>query len=127
MLMGNRDAIGQTVSAALIAAATGAAMLCAVDPARAGPCTAQIAQVEQQIHKAQAAASPGGAGTPSAPQSIGAQLHHQPTAQSIQQAQNMAAARAAAAIERARKADAEGDAQACTGALNDAKQLYGLQ
>lgn len=125
MSMPKRGRVAQTGFTALIVVATGA-ILCAAGAARAGPCTAQIARVEQQIRKAQAASSPGGAGMPSAPQSIGAQLHHQPTAQSIQQAENAAAAQAAAALDRARAADDKGDAQACESALRDAKQLYGL-
>ena len=112
--------------ARLVAAST-AALLLAAGSGRAGPCTAQIAQVDQQIRKAQAAGSPAGAGVPSAPQSVGAQLHHQPTAQSVQSAEGAAAAAAAAALDRARAADAAGDAAACAKALKEAKQLYGLE
>lgn len=95
--------------------------------AHAGPCTAQISQVEQQIRQAQAAALPGGAGTPSAPQSVGAQLHHQPTVQSVERAESKASTLAAEALDRARQADAAGDADTCSKALQDAKDLYGLQ
>ena len=91
----------------------------------AGPCTTQISQVEQQIHKAQAA-SPGGAGEPTAPQSVGAQLHHQPTPQTVESAESKARASAEAALDRARKADAEGDASACAKALKEARELYGI-
>jgi hypothetical protein len=91
----------------------------------AGPCTTQISQVEQQIHKAQAA-SPGGAGEPTAPQSVGAQLHHQPTPQTVESAESKAHAGAEAALDRARKADAEGDASACAKALKEARELYGI-
>jgi len=116
-----------TILEALVVATTGACFLCATGAAQAGPCTAQIAQVKQEISKAQAASSPGGAGTPSAQQSIGAQLHHQPTVQSIQRAEDTAAAQAAEALDRASVADKRGDAQACESALHDAKELYGLQ
>ncbi len=94
--------------------------------AQAGPCTAQIAQVEQQIRVAQASSPPGGAGEPSAPQSVGAQLHHQPTPQSVESAESRARAESAAALDRAREADAAGDAAACAKALAEAKALYGL-
>lgn len=94
--------------------------------AHAGPCTAQIAQLEQQVAQLQTAAAPGGAGQPTAPQSVGAQLHHQPTPSSVQGAENKANADADAALERARKADAAGDANACTQALQEAKRLYGI-
>jgi len=111
---------------ARVLAASTAVLLLAAGTGRAGPCTAQIAQVDQQIRKAQAAGSPSGAGVPSAPQSVGAQLHHQPTAQSVQSAEGAAAAAAAAALDRARAADAAGDAAACANALKEAKRLYGL-
>jgi len=93
----------------------------------AGPCTTQIAQLEQQIHSEQAASPPGGAGDPSAPQSVGAQLHHQPTPGSVARAEHKAIADGDAAIERARKADAAGGAPACAKALAEAKDIYGVQ
>jgi len=93
----------------------------------AGPCTTQISQVEKQIRSAQAASPPGGAGDPSAPQSVGAQLHHQPTPGSVERAENQAVADGDAALERARKADAAGNATACAKALTETKELYGLQ
>jgi hypothetical protein len=93
----------------------------------AGPCTTQITQLEQQIRSAQVGSGPGGAGDPSAPQSVGAQLHHQPTPGSVARAEHEAIADGDAAIERARKADAAGDAAACTKALTEAKDIYGVQ
>ena len=92
----------------------------------AGPCTTQISKVEQQIRKVQAASRPGGAGEPTAPQSVGAQLHHQPTPQTVESAESKARASAEAALDRARKADAEGDASACAEALKEARELYGI-
>ncbi len=92
----------------------------------AGPCTSQIAQLEQRIHRAQTTSPPGGAGDPSAPQSVGAQLHHQPTPGSVARAEHRAISDGDAAIERARKADAAGDAAACTKALTEAKDIYGV-
>jgi hypothetical protein len=95
--------------------------------AQAGPCGTQISQVEQAIRRAQAKSGPGGAGEPSASQSVGAQLHHQPTPGSVQGAERMAIADGDAALERARRADAEGDAAACTRALAEAKAIYGVE
>jgi hypothetical protein len=69
---------------------------------------------------------PSGAGEPSAPQTLGAQLHHQPTAGTVQNAEHKANADGDAALERARKADAAGDAEGCTAALREAKNLYGI-
>jgi hypothetical protein len=95
--------------------------------AQAGPCANQIAQVEQDIARAQMASRPGGGGEPSAAQSVGAQLHHQPTPGSVQSAERMAIADGDAALERARKADAEGNAAACNKALAEAKAIYGVE
>jgi hypothetical protein len=101
-------------------------LLGSAEVAYAGPCTAQIAQVEQKIRELQASSPPGGAGEPSLPQSVGAQLHHQPTARSVEGAESKANAEGAAALDRARRADAAGDANACANALQDAKDLYGI-
>lgn len=94
--------------------------------AAAGPCTTEISQVEAQIRRDQAV-EPGGAGAPSAPQSVAAQLHHQPTAQSVETALNQANMDGIAALDRAKEADAKGNARECANALAEAKQLYGLQ
>lgn len=94
-----------------------------VDAAQAGPCTTQIAEVERYLSRL----TPGHASGPTAPQSIGAQLHHQPTPGSVQGAENKAREMAEAALERARKADADGNADACQKALAEAKEVYGLE
>jgi hypothetical protein len=95
--------------------------------AQAGPCTTQIAQIEQSIRQAQANAPGIGAGEASAQQTIGAQLHHQPTPGAVAGAERVANADGEAALERARKADAEGNAAACDQALAQAKALYGVK
>jgi hypothetical protein len=95
--------------------------------AHAGPCSAQIAQVKLQISQAQKVAAPRGAGEPSAAQSVGAQLHHQPTPSTVQSAEHKANAEGEAALDRAHKADAAGDAKACAIALEQVRALYGLQ
>ena len=92
--------------------------------AQAGPCTAQIAQVERSIRNS---AGPSPDSGPSGPQSVGAQLHHQPTPGSVEGAENRARADGLAALDRARKADAAGDAAACAKAIEDAKLIYGLE
>jgi hypothetical protein len=94
--------------------------------AQAGPCTGEISRIEQRIRAAQATASPGGPGDASAPQSVGAQLHHQPTPNSVQGAIHTANADGEAAMARARNADAAGDVRACTKALAEAKAIYGI-
>jgi hypothetical protein len=90
--------------------------------AYAGPCTVQIGQLERQLRLAASDPIVG----PTAPQTVDAQLHHQPTPGAVQHAQVEANAEADAALERARKADAQGDARACHEALREARRLYGL-
>jgi hypothetical protein len=90
--------------------------------AQAGPCSTQIAQLQKQIGRSAEGPDNG----PSAPQSLGAQLHHQPTPGAVQNAENRADADAAAAFESARRADAAGDADACRKALDQTRRLYGI-
>jgi hypothetical protein len=109
----NRSRIVVVAAVALIGA--GAA-------AQAGPCTTQIAQLQRQIGRLEASPESG----PSAPQSVGAQLHHQPTPGAVQSAESKANADVIAALERARQADREGNARACGKALEEARRLYGI-
>jgi hypothetical protein len=97
---------------------------CGSEVADAGPCTKDIVQLQSQIARAEAKSPTVG---PSAPQSVGAQLHHQPTPSSVGAAENKASADAKAALDRARQADAAGDAAACQRALTDARVLFGLE
>lgn len=91
--------------------------------AQAGPCTTEIAQLQRQIKSSAA----GAAGGPTARQTVGAQLHHQPTPSAVESAEGKANADAAAALDRARRADAAGDAQACHQAVDQARWLYGIE
>lgn len=91
---------------------------------QAGPCTNDIVKVQAQIARAEASSPSVG---PSAPQSVGAQLHHQPTPSSVGAAESKASAGARAALDRARQADAAGDLAGCQRALTEAKDLFGLQ
>ena len=85
--------------------------------------TAGIAEIERYIQ----GTAPGPTTGPTAPQSVGAQLHHQPTPGSVEGAEGKARADGLAALDRARKADAAGDAAACKSALEEAKLIYGLE
>jgi hypothetical protein len=91
--------------------------------AQAGPCTARIAQIERFVQSS----APGPDSGPSASQSVGAQLHHQPTPGSVEGAEHRARADGLAALDRARQADAAGDAAACAKAIEEAKLIYGLE
>jgi hypothetical protein len=93
------------------------------ESARAGPCTAQIAKVEQQISAASANSDIG----PTSAQTVGAQLGRQPTPQTVRDAEMKANALAEAALERVKKADAARNAAACTQALSALKERYGLE
>jgi hypothetical protein len=103
-----------------------AALMGGVASSQAGPCSTQIAQVEQQVSALQAAPPASGAGEPTAPQTLGAQLHHQPTPGSVEHGEHIANADADAALDRARKADAENNADDCEEALRRARHLYGI-
>ena len=102
-----------------------ATLLASASGAQAGPCTSQIAATEQQINQLAVASPPGGAGTPSADQTTGAQLHHQPTPSAVENAEHKANALGEVALEQARKADASGS-DACIEVLREARHLYGL-
>ena len=95
----------------------------AAPSAHAGPCTAQISNLERQIKLSAANPTVG----PSGPQTVGAQLHHQPTPSTVEHAEIKANADADAALDRARKADAAGNASGCKSALTEARRLYGLE
>jgi hypothetical protein len=90
--------------------------------AQAGPCTAAIKQFESGIRRSATNPDAG----PMAPQTIGAQLGHQPTPASVGQAEKRAQGTFAAALERAKRFDASGDRTACMRALTRARRLYNL-
>jgi hypothetical protein len=107
----------------LVSAASGASLHTvtgATYSTHAGPCTAEIAQVRQQMAQANPEIGP------SAPQSVGAQLGRQPTPQTVRNAEVQASALALGALRRAKQADAAGDATGCAEALNTVKGLYGI-
>ena len=88
--------------------------------AQAGPCSEDIAQFEAAIRQS--------AGNPYAgltgPQSVGAQLEHQPTQRSVKRAQLRLRANFAAAMARAKLLDYRGDGTGCNSALSAAKRMY---
>jgi hypothetical protein len=88
--------------------------------AQAGPCSEDIAQFEAAMRQS--------AGNPyaglSAPQSVGAQLEHQPTRQSVKQSQLHLRAKFSAAMARAKLLDSRGDGIGCNRALSAAKRMY---
>lgn len=98
-------------------------LLASLSVGHAGPCTDAIAEMQSKLDARIAAAT---TDAPSAPQSTAATLHHQPTPDSIASAEanlgaGVATQQAAAALSRARTADAAGNAAACQQALSDAE------
>jgi len=71
----------------------------------------------------QASRTPG----PFAPQSIGAQIDHQPTPASVERAEKRVQAIFAATLARAKRLDAQGNRAGCTRALSAARDMYNLQ
>ena len=90
--------------------------------AHAGPCTDEIARFEQEVR--QAAGNP--AAGPTATQTLGAQLHRQPTPESVDQAKVRARASFEENLTRAQRLDGEGDRTGCTDALAAARRMYVL-
>ena len=87
-----------------------------ITPASAGPCADQIAEFEQFLQE-----HPGAVGT--APQSVGAQLEHQPTPASIERAKQNARTEIATVLAQAKVLDAEGKQNECVDALANARLL----
>lgn len=104
----------------LAACCFSAALFMSAGTAYSGPCTAQIAAFDQQIN----GTAPGPDSGATATQSVGAQLHHQPTPGAVEHAEHVANKEGDAALDRARKADAAGNADACNAALVEARRLY---
>jgi hypothetical protein len=88
--------------------------------ADAGPCGADIAQFENTIRNSAMKPHAG----PMGPQTIGAQLGHEPTPGSLKQAEEQAQARFEATLARAKALDAQGKGAECAQALGDAKLMF---
>jgi hypothetical protein len=101
-----------------------AATVCASTvSALAGPCTADISQLENtaRISTTNPLAGPTGQ------QTIAAQLGHQPTQDSVRQAEEQAGARVESVLSRAKALDAQGRADECARAVREAKLLLDMQ
>jgi hypothetical protein len=117
----------RSVHLILLGLATGATLLCGKAAAFAGPCSEQIAQIEEQVTAPPARVVPAPQSAPTDTQSVGAQLHHQPTPGSVAQAEHTANNDGTAAIDRAKKADAAGDAVGCNEAVAEARRVYAIK
>jgi hypothetical protein len=90
-----------------------------------GACTAQLDKLQQQVDSQVGAAAASG---PTGPESTDAKLHHQPTPQSLAQAEANLGDKTAGsddsfiyAMKRARDADDDNQEAKCLAALADAK------
>lgn len=91
--------------------------------AHAGPCTKEIAKFERAVRHSANNPNSG----PYGPQSIGAQLDHQPTPGSVRRAEERARAAFEATLARAKKLNAQGNRVGCKRALGRAEVMYNLQ
>jgi hypothetical protein len=89
------------VTAALIASGI---LSLTVASAQAGPCSSAVPAFEQDVLNSAKKADAG----PTAPQSIGAQLHHQPNRDSVRRAEDAAQVALEEVLSRAKTLDAEG-------------------
>ena len=88
-------------------------------PAWAGPCSNAIAQLEGTVNRS--ATHPNIELT--LPQTVGAQLGHQPTPDSIEQARKQAHSIFAEILARAKRLDRTGNRADCMQAVRDARNL----
>jgi hypothetical protein len=89
----------------------------------AGPCSDEIAKLQKVADETQVHRFVG----PTESQSVGAQLHHQPTPESIAVAENMASGRVDAVLKRAKTLDDAGKEADCMTSVGEAKLLLGLE
>ena len=85
------------------------ALALALTSARASPCSDEIASLETAINASESTP----ALVPTEPQSLGAQLHHQPTPQSVQRAEAAPSTELNDIVKRAKVLDAEGKTKEC--------------
>ena len=115
-----RKSIGRRAYIGLLIAATGATVLCGGSAAHSGPCGL--------ANRAARATNPArgikAGGRPHRPTVRWGLLHHQPTPDTVQNAERKANSDAAAALDRARQADVGGSAVACAKALDEAKHHW---
>jgi hypothetical protein len=124
--MARRAFGGQSLYGRLLAVSASAALLCVSSAALAGPCRLQIVQLERQISidlPAPVAFGP----LNILPQSLDAQLHHQPTLDTVVQALHYTYKDGNDEIDRAWKADNDGDVDSCNRALVEARRHFDLR
>lgn len=99
----------------------GGLLVLSAAPANATSCSSEIAQFEDVVRHSENSQAAG----PAAPQSIDAQLGHQPTARSVMQAERQAQTEFEANLARAKNFAARGDDAECMQALGATKLMFG--
>jgi hypothetical protein len=95
----------------------------AADGARPGACGEAITRAETALVQSRIAGQP----VASAPESVGAMLHHQPTRQSVARAESESEKNLEASIAQARKLRAQGRRSECIATLEKAAAPLGLR
>jgi len=99
---------------------SGVILVLSAAPANAASCSSQIAQFEDIVRHSENSQASG----PTAPQSIDAQLGHQPTVRSVMRADRQAQTEFEADLARAKDFAARGEDDECMLALGVAKLLF---
>jgi hypothetical protein len=99
---------------------SGIVLVLSAGPANAASCSSQIAQFEDIVRHSENSQASG----PTAPQSIDAQLGHQPTVRSVMRADRQAQTEFEADLARAKDFAARGEDAECMQALGVAKLLF---
>lgn len=97
----------------------GLALAATITVAHAEPCANEI----DRLVTAEARLNTQMLGGPTAPQSIGAQLGHQPTPSSVESARQEAQSRFSSTLARARELAAEGKSAECMEAVTNARRM----
>ena len=116
-------AVRKITSLCIFALSASVALLCSNGAVLAGPCRMQIVQFEHQIASDLPAPIVSGS-LNILPQSLDAQLHHQPTLDTVVQALHFAHKDGNAELDKAWKADNDGDVEGCNQALVEARRLF---
>lgn len=90
--------------------------------ARTDECSGQIAQLEALLDQPMSKPTP----KPMSPQSVDAQLHRQPTPETLRRAEQSAQSRLAAVLARAKILQAEGKTSECIRSVGEAKLILGI-
>jgi hypothetical protein len=107
------------MSPSIMALVVSIALGLAMTSAHASACSDEIAQLEKAMSEKSAAAAP------TAPQSVGAQLGHQPTPESVRRAEAASTTGLDDMLNRAKALNAEGKTKECMDLVGTAK--LGLQ